>query len=75
MSAGDTFLEVSLQKEQRLNELRTLYTIDELIEHCYDEEQKNQEAIDYIYHNQTYGKKKYIYVNGNDLLEILGGDE
>ena len=30
-----------------------------------------KEAREYIEHAQNYGKEKIIYVNGNDILEIL----
>jgi len=33
------------------------------------------EAIDYIKHVQNYGKEKSIYVNGDDLLNILQGSD
>lgn len=28
-------------------------------------------AIEYIEHAQNYGKEKILYINGNDILEIL----
>ena len=35
---------------------------------------RNQKAIEYIKHSQKYGKEKVVYVNGNDILEILKGE-
>ena len=37
--------------------------------------ENRKEAIEYIKHSQNYGKEKIIYINGDDLLNILGGDE
>ena len=36
-------------------------------------EYNNSKAIEYIKHSQNYGKEKIIYINGNDLLNILEG--
>ena len=36
----DIYIPENNQKEQRINELKTLYTLDELINHCYEEEQE-----------------------------------
>ena len=30
-----------------------------------------EEVREYIEHSQNYGKEKIIYINGNDILEIL----
>lgn len=77
MNRGNTYFEINLQKQQRLNELRTLYTIDELINHCYDKEQKLErikEIIDhYAVEDEDYSK---IYNNvEKELLKVLGSDE
>ena len=77
MNRGNTYFEINLQKQQMLNELRTLYTIDELIKHCYDEEQKLErikEIIDYYaVEDEDYSK---IYNNEEkELLKALGDDE
>ena len=34
-----------------------------------------KEISEYIKHSQNYGKEKIIYVNGNDILEILDKGE
>lgn len=87
MVSGYTYFEINLEKEQRINELKTLYTVDELINHCYEEEQKNKRAIEYIEeHNVPYtsylGKKRQVNKleikdkEYDELLNILnGGDE
>ena len=42
----------------------------------YDElEDRIDKAIKYIEHTQNFGKEKVIYVNGDDLLDILRGDK
>ena len=37
MNAGNGYA-INIQREQRKNELYTLYTVQELVEHCLDEE-------------------------------------
>lgn len=63
MIMSNTYFEINLEKEQRLNELKTLYTVDELINHCYEEEQKNKRAIEYIEDNLSGGENEHFHVN------------
>jgi len=57
------------------------YTLDKeeteiLLNYIADLQRKeynNSKAIEYIKHSQNYGKEKIIYINGNDLLNILEG--
>ena len=32
-------------------------------------------TIEYIEHTQYYSKEKYLYVNGDDVLDILKGSD
>ena len=54
---------MELEREIRIKELK----IKEL-------EHKIDKAVDYINHAQNYTKEKNVYVNGNNLLNILQGD-
>ena len=40
-----------------------------------DYKSRIDKAIEYIEHAQNFGKEKVIYVNGDDLLDILRGDD
>lgn len=40
----------------------------------YELEDRIDKAIEYIEHAQNYGKEKILYINGNDILEILKGE-
>ena len=34
-----------------------------------------KEVREYIEHSQNYGKEKILYINGNDILDILKGTD
>ena len=77
MNVGNTYFEINLQKQKRLDELKTLFTIDELINHCYEKEQKLErikEIIDYYaVEDEEYNK---IYNDEEkELLKVFGDDE
>ena len=46
---------------------------DELAKENLQLRTKISKAIEYIEHAQNYAKEKYLYVNGDDLLDILKG--
>ena len=88
MNAGYGYA-IIIQREQRKNELYTLYTVQELVEHCLDEENEIEvlkdrinEAIEYIEkYQETLKEHNGDWLNYQDgfkpyLLNILnGGDE
>ena len=77
MNVGNTYFEINLQKQKRLDELKTLFTIDELINHFYEKEKKLErikEIIDYYaVEDEEYNK---IYNDEEkELLKVFGDDE
>lgn len=80
-----------MSEEDRLELKKELlvYSKEELIEKYIDELEENSiltnqwykssqrinKAIEYIEHTQNYGKEKILYINGNDILEILKGSD